>query len=494
MKRFLALLCAVLMLASVVACGKTESDDTATTTTAAVGEEVTTTAATEPAETEPPKAFDSVAEQNYGGHVFNILYSQNDECYRDFYAENLNGDVQNDAVFERNSMVEDKLNIDITIAWDTFGTVNDKARLQSQAGTQDYDLFGGHRDSLKLTYQGFFYDLNQIEALNLDQVWWDQGWIDAITVNDALYTLIGDVNVSAQLFVSSLAFNKRLMDESNIAYPYDLVREGKWTLEAYKGMLTDFGSDLNGDGKMTVESDLYGLTGWSWESGFSYLYGADFIFTNRDAEGHISVGFDMEKILDLSTKLVDMYKLESVCISTASGTAEHAKAYGMFAEGRALFADTVMVNYGTYFTEMTDDFGIVPIPKYNEEQESYKSYLGYTIPMMFITNNAENPERTGTVLEALCTATYDHVTPKMYEVVTKLKNARDEDSSEMIDIIIRNKIIDPLHFYNITGYGNFGRTLVVEQKANVSSKLKSFEKVAGKEWEKITTAFDGLKQ
>ena len=84
MKRFLALLCAVLMLASAVACGKTESDDTATTTTAAVGEEVTTTAATEPAETEPPKAFDSVAEQNYGGHVFNILYSQNDECYRDF--------------------------------------------------------------------------------------------------------------------------------------------------------------------------------------------------------------------------------------------------------------------------------------------------------------------------------------------------------------------------------------------------------------------------
>ena len=494
MKRTLALLCALLMLvSSFVACGK--SEDPAATTTAANGTtEATTTATTEPAETEPPKAFDSVPAQNYGGHVFSILYSQNDECYRDFLAEQMNGDVQNDAVFERNSMVEDKLNIEIEIAWDTHGTVNDKARLQSQAGSQDYDLFGGHRDSLKLTYQGFFYDLNQIEALNLDQVWWDQGWIDAITVNDALYTLIGDVNVSAQLFVSSLAFNKRLMDESNIAYPYDLVREGKWTLEAYKGMLTDFGSDLNGDGMMKTEDDLYGLTGWSWESGFSYLYGADFIFTNRDENGDFSVSFDMEKILDLSTKLVDLYKLESVCISTASGTAEHVKAYGMFAEGRALFADTVMVNYGTYFTDMTDDFGIVPIPKYNEEQDSYKSYLGYTIPMMFITNNTENPERTGTILEALCTATYDHVTPKMYEVVTKLKNARDEDSSEMIDIIIRNKIIDPLHFYNITGYGNFGRTLVVEQNANVSSKLKSFEKVAAKEWDKIMASFRSIGQ
>jgi hypothetical protein len=112
--------------------------------------------------------------------------------------------------------------------------------------------------------------------------------------------------------------------------------------------------------------------------------------------------------------------------------------------------------------------------------------------MMFITNNTENPERTGTILEALCTATYDDVTPKMYEVVTKLKNARDEDSSEMIDIIIRNKIIDPLLFYNITGYGNFGRSLVVDKNANVSSKLKSYEKVAAKEWQKIMDAFNSI--
>ena len=62
----------------------------------------------------------------------------------------------------------------------------------------------------------------------------------------------------------------------------------------------------------------------------------------------------------------------------------------------------------------------------------------------------------------------------------------------MIDIIIRNKIIDPLHFYNITGYGNFGRNLVVEKNANVSSKLKSYEKVAAKEWDKISQAFAAL--
>ena len=492
MKRIIALLCAVLMvLPLAVSCGKKETTDPSATTTAPAD---TTTAISEttPVETEAPKAFDSVPAQDLKGHVFNILYAEADGCYKDFYSEVLNGDLKNDLIFERNEMVKEKLNIDMTISWEKYTSVNDKARMQSQAGSQDYDVFGGHRDSLKLTYQGFLYDLNDISTLDLDQEWWDQGWIDAITVNNSLYTLIGDVNISAQLFVSSLAFNKRLMDESNIAYPYDLVRQGKWTMDAYNELIKGFGADLNGDGKLTPENDLFALIGWSYESGYSNLYGANFVFTHRDTDGNLSVSFDNEKVLDLAARIVDLYTQEFVYLNTGAGTTEHLRTYGTFADGRALFADTVLTNYSLFFTDMKDDFGILPLPKYNEEQATYKSYLGYTIPMMFITNNAENPERTGTILEAFCTATYDHVTPQMYEVVTKLKNARDEDSSEMIDIIIRNKIIDPLHFYNITGYGNFGRNLVVEKNANVSSKLKSYEKVAAKEWDRIAQSFAAL--
>ena len=63
MKRIFALLCAILMLASAIACGKVEPNDTTASTTTAAPGEATTTAATEPAETEPPKAFDSVPAQ-----------------------------------------------------------------------------------------------------------------------------------------------------------------------------------------------------------------------------------------------------------------------------------------------------------------------------------------------------------------------------------------------------------------------------------------------
>ena len=492
MKRTLALLCAILMLTSVaVSCGKTEPAATTTAVTTVTAEEGTTTATT-PAETEPPKAFDSVPEQQLGG-VFNIRYAQADNCFEDFQAETLNGDVKNDAIYERNLMVEEKLGIDVQISWDEIGTVNNDCKLQVQSGGTDYDLFGGHRSSLLLSYQGQQYDLADISALDLTKEWWDQGYIKAVTVNDSLYTVIGDAGVSTLLFVSSMTFNKKLMDEAQITYPYDLVREGKWTMDKLIEMTADYGSDLNGDGKLVREDDRFALLGWGTETTYSLFYCSDFSFINRSADDEPVLEYDTEKLNGALEKLINVCLRDNVYVFTGDATVEQQdKTFAVFSEGRSLFSDIVLSKIGTFYSAMEDDFGIIPPPKYDEAQENYCAYLGYTIPVLFMSSNTPDPERTGTVMEALCTASYDNVTPKMYEIVTKLKNARDEDSSEMIEIIIRNKFIDTAHFFDIEGYGTLPRTIITNKTSNPSSLIKSFERIAAKEWEKILNNFAKL--
>jgi hypothetical protein len=490
MKRVLSLLCAILMLTSVVACGKTEEP---AVTTIAGNDAATeaTTAATEPAETEPPKAFDSVAEQNLGGD-FQVLYAQADNCYEDFHAETLTGDVKNDLIYERNLMVEEKFGVDIQISWTDYKDVDAKCQLQVQSGSDDYDLFGGHRISLALSYQGMQYNIKDITTIDLTKEWWDQGYVDAITINDSLYTVIGDIGVSTLLFVSSLTFNKRLMDEANIAYPYDLVRDGKWTMDALYNMTVDYGSDLNGDGQVKREDDLLSIVGWSSESGYSNFYSTGFAFINRDAAGDYAISYDSERLNAIIEKVVALWTTDYAYNNMGSGTAEHEITYGIFPAGRALFSDIVLSKIGTFYSDMNDDYGILPLPKYDENQESYKSYLGFTIPILYLPNNAADAERTGTIMEALCTASYDNVTPKMYEIVTKLKNARDEDSSEMIEIIIRNKFIDTAHFFDVEGYGTLPRNVITQKSTNVASMVKAFERIAAKEWDKIIDGFDKL--
>ena len=418
MKRVLSLLCAILMLTSVVACGKTE--EPAVTTIA--GNDAATEATT--AATEPPKAFDSVPEQNLGGD-FQVLYAQADNCYEDFHAETLTGDVKNDLIYERNLMVEEKLGVDIQISWTDYKDVDAKCQLQVQSGSDDYDLFGGHRISLALSYQGMQYNIKDITTIDLTKEWWDLGYVDAITINDSLYTVIGDIGVSTLLFVSSLTFNKRLMDEANIAYPYDLVRDGKWTMDALYNMTVDYGSDLNGDGQVKREDDLLSIVGWSSESGYSNFYSTGFAFINRDAAGDYAISYDSERLNAIIEKVVALWTTDYAYNNMGSGTAEHEITYGIFPAGRALFSDIVLSKIGTFYSDMNDDYGILPLPKYDENQESYKSYLGFTIPILYLPNNAADAERTGTIMEALCTASYDNVTPQMYEIVTKLKNARD---------------------------------------------------------------------
>ncbi|MBQ4350078.1 MAG: hypothetical protein II768_02365, partial [Clostridia bacterium] len=70
--------------------------------------------------------------------------------------------------------------------------------------------------------------------------------------------------------------------------------------------------------------------------------------------------------------------------------------------------------------------------------------------------------------------------PEYIESSLKTKYARDEQSADMLDIIINNRVFDPMEIYNFGGFAgtfmNYGRNNTTDIASNVQKQSKVVSK------------------
>ena len=124
---------------------------------------------------------------------------------------------------------------------------------------------------------------------------------------------------------------------------------------------------------------------------------------------------------------VDLYDVPESCIK-------------LFRDNQLLFMDASFY-YVQQLRSMETDFGIIPYPKYDENQDRYYSRVSYyNAPIVPVTN--QNLELTGAVLEYFNYASSQTVIPAYYDVVLYGKVIRDEESRDMLDIIFDSRVVD----------------------------------------------------
>lgn len=118
----------------------------------------------------------------------------------------------------------------------------------------------------------------------------------------------------------------------------------------------------------------------------------------------------------------------------------YTKDIGLFANGRALFMPSGLVNMSS-LGSMNDDFGMLPLPKYNEEQENYYSRLmdGWinTVP-----SSNTDLSRTSIIMESMAVETKNLVYPAYLNSAMENKYLRDDESRKMIDLAQERRIVD----------------------------------------------------
>ena len=503
MRKRLISIALVLMLL-LVSCGQTESESETNTTT-------DTSVQTTEGETE--LSFDpNVPDMDYGGYEFTFAVRGDGSGSgawhsTDLIADEMNGETLNDAIFERTTYIEDKYNVKFDLMWcgetstGLTGSAMSKVINQTiMAGDDTIDvILSSPYDSVGYMINNLIVDLNTVEYLDLSKPWWDQNANENLSFNDKIFFTTGELTIIDNKCTYGMIFSKNVAEMYDIESPYDAVRNGTWTLDKIIADTKKVTTDLNGDTVMDY-NDRYGFVSWQ-DACFGLIHSMGNRFGEIDSNGEPELTFYTERLVNTWEKLIN-FENDPGFLALMPGH-KFFTSFGSATTLDQILAtmldnDQFLYAFATTSTvlqlrECEADFGILPMPKYDESQERYYSTAhGYGTTLMSIPITASDTSRTGLIMEAFAAKSMELVTPAFYNVTLTGKTIRDEDSAEMLDIIYANKIYDIGYFFQWGNLTNLVMNAYNAKDINISSIYESAESAALADVETAKEIFSSL--
>lgn len=443
MKKVLAFLLAAQMLFSFAACakdgGSETTGDTGKETTPEVKE--TTPPATNAPETDPPETEldrlsvpDNLPELTFNGRDFRFLTRRGYEwqLVADEDAEGLNYEI-----YARNQRVEDRFDTKVSVVL-TDQEAQDALVSYVYADEHVAEICD-HEQYMAMTpiVRECFLSWHDIPHLNFDQPWWNKKSIDTQTVNGYMFTVTGDLSLSAMQQTYCLAFNSELMEDHG--YPsetlYNLVWDGEWTYDKMIEITSGFYKDENGD-SIENSGDIFG-------------YGVTFVRTipwaTTVGEHPLTLSEDGQK-LNVTLASEKMYSFIEKMINyhhSTTGACKDAKMED-FTNGNIGIYVTKFESCFSAFTDLHFTYGLLPFPKYNVEQDAYYTapHTEFSIYGLPLTIPEEDYPMIGVMMEALNAESWKTVYPAFYDEALKGRYSSDDNMSKMVDLISESRVYE----------------------------------------------------
>lgn len=503
LKRITAVLIALLMLVPTLAsCSDNTPAETKETTaqqeTAQTAE--STDASADESETEDERIKPNIPESaDFGGdditflHWYNTAWTETVRQSRDIYAEGITGEAINDAVYNRNIKIEDAYKVKIALQLEQSTDIASMVGQQVTSGDNTFDVVYQLLSAAPaLIQKSYFHNLFNVPNIDLEKPWWDQNSISSLSTMGILPLVSTSINVNDKDATAALAFNKTIASNNQLEDLYTLVREGKWTYDKLTEMAEATYNDSNGDGTMTPD-DIYGFLGGR-DVIDSLYHGSGSQFITKNENDEFVFTFGTERDVDVISKGIDIVNSSWYFNHHAWKDQSDILYRQIFETGHGLFF-WMRLDDVTNMRAGDADFGIIPIPKYEEAQDKYYSLVSqHTTGLMSIpiTCAGDDLSMVGMVLEALAAESHYTLIPEYIETSLKTKNSRDAESADMLDIILGNRVFDPMNVYS---FANFGDAIMDAADANnkdMASLIKSKQKLVNKSIEKVLKAVSAV--
>ena len=504
------IMCATMLLPLVVGCGEDAGDTTAAggENTSAVQSGDATGDGSDP--TEPAEQLVLPENMNYDGASFHVLTAGN-VAYNDFgYDEDSAGlNAISEAQYRRIMLMEQEYGVKITSERkqnnNSYGNGPGYQAMaiavSSEADTYQLGIIGGY-DVAALARNDYLYDINSLPWVETSKSWWDQNANKDLAIGDLLLFTNGSLTAAYSESTFAFYFNKELAkahltEEQN---PYQLVRDGKWTVDKLAELSRTVSEEIVVDDIMDY-NDRFGIYVWA-DSMIGMVEAAGSKICTVVKDGSVFLSLDNDKTVNMINAYADLaydtqYSLEYQSQLKANGIPAET-VYTMWSEDKALFWASSTNNLAR-IRAIEGDFGILPYPKLSEDQTRYYSTIApYNSQFICVPLYLDGKQEfVGSVIEALAYHGKQIVTPAVYDTTLKGAYARDEESYDMLDIIFGSYGYDFGLYYRIGGAANGGYTdlllnLIRHKSTAFASGYNSRLSVAEEELEELNANFKEL--
>lgn len=450
MKRVLSLILCFLtvcsLLTGLISCAtgepETEQTDAQTVPDGAESEQETT----DPAYTCDLPALD------YGQAELTVIYLNRDGRSDEMYTDKYGSGALSDAVYERNIAVERQLGVKMLFTSVDANLISEVERdIKGHTGAIDI-VVNGTSSAVNPAISGEYLDLSRLENINLSKHYWTQGYNDMVTYteNRRQFLATGSMALSLFRFTYLTIYNKTVFDNMHETDLYEIVLNKKWTLDYQNNLITGHYVDLDGDSKRS-DGDFYGFVTGTCVSVDPYMVATDCHLIVRDPDtGDWIFNEDaLAPLTDIADKTRALYKNEATYTFDGASSDDTGlnNIVKCFARGNSMTATIMFWNMEHCFDELASmTYGIAPIPKFNEEQENYYTYVQDQVSCFGLSAGVAGGdtrrEMLAAVLESLAYNSYVMVRPAYYDISLSSRYMQDPESKVILDLMFDSLSFD----------------------------------------------------
>ncbi len=503
MKKIAALILGLLLLVpAVTACGNvnnpadTETEAPSVATTEAVAETVDNTH-----DVNGYLKDDLPEGLNFGVTITTLMWD--DYTMLEFYVEETSGNNIESAIFKRNNTVESRLGVTLKYSETNGAGGKENAYIKVaendlNSGDATFDIYGVYSKVPPLmSLKGYLTDLLSTKYFDIEKPWWPKALTEECEINGKLFYASGDISTNLLWMMTGNFYNRALYasytgDENYSKTPEQYVAANEWTMEKLFNMTKDSYIDTDNDNTKSA-GDTYGMILYNVNiDAFQTSAGIISVEKNADGQLQLSADYTGQRAADACQLVGDYLKATGVYYKDSTSIRN------IFYEERGTFIiDRCFIVAGKDNASAHDkiefSFGIVPVPKFNSEQETFCTSVGHPFSMYAISYASKNIDAASATLECLASESYRTVTPEVFESTMKVRYADGAEVAEMYDIIRDNVRFDLGRLYSAGPIGsslaNQFRTSSINNPAGFLTAVKSASKVANKGLATIEESF-----